>query len=81
MLRTLGASSRQVLGAVLAEAALIGVLASALGIAGGFVFVELIKLMFGASGFELPVTEPPAHASRASSGPCSSASSRRSSPR
>ncbi len=56
MLRTLGASSRQVLGAVLAEAALIGVLASVLGIAGGFVFVELIKLMFGASGFELPVT-------------------------
>ena len=56
MLRTLGASSRQVLGAVLTEAALIGVLASLLGIAGGFVFVELIKLTFQSSGFELPVT-------------------------
>ncbi len=56
MLRTLGASSRQVLGAVLAEAALIGLLASALGIIGGFGFVEIVKAMFGASGFELPVT-------------------------
>ncbi|MDQ2630826.1 MAG: ABC transporter permease, partial [Actinomycetota bacterium] len=56
MLRTLGASSRQVLGAVLAEAALIGLLASVLGIAGGYLFVELVKLMFEASGFELPVT-------------------------
>ena len=56
MLRTLGASSRQVLGAVLAEAALIGILASALGIAGGYGFVEIVKLMFEASGFELPVT-------------------------
>ncbi len=46
MLRTLGASSRQVLGAVLAEALLIGLLASALGIAGGYAFVELVKLMF-----------------------------------
>jgi len=56
MLRTLGASSRQVLGAVLAEAALIGLLASALGIAGGYGFVELVKLMFKGVGFELPVT-------------------------
>ena len=56
MLRTLGASSRQVLAAVLAEAALIGLLASALGIAGGYGFVELVKLMFKAIGFELPVT-------------------------
>jgi putative ABC transport system permease protein len=56
MLRTLGASSRQVLGAVLGEAALIGILASALGIVGGYGFVEITKLMFEASGFELPVT-------------------------
>ena len=56
MLRTMGASSRQVLGAVLAEAFLIGLLASLLGIAGGYGFVELVKLMFEASGFELPVT-------------------------
>jgi putative ABC transport system permease protein len=56
MLRTLGASSRQVLVAVLLEAALIGLLASTLGIAGGFGFVELVKVMFKAGGFELPVT-------------------------
>ena len=57
MLRTLGASARQVLTAVLAEAALIGLLASGLGIAGGFGFVELIKAMFEAFGFSLPVTD------------------------
>lgn len=56
MLRLLGASSRQVLAAVMAEAALIGLLASIMGIAGGFGFVELVKLMFKAIGFELPVT-------------------------
>ncbi len=56
MLRTLGASSRQVLGAVITEATLIGLLASALGIAGGYGFVQIVKLMFEASGFELPVT-------------------------
>jgi putative ABC transport system permease protein len=56
VLRTLGASARQVLSAVLVEAALIGLLASALGIAGGFGFVELIKGLFNAMGFDLPVT-------------------------
>jgi putative ABC transport system permease protein len=56
MLRTLGASARQVLLAVLIEAALIGLLASALGIAGGFGFVELIKGLFESFGFGLPVT-------------------------
>jgi putative ABC transport system permease protein len=57
MLRTLGASARQVLAAVLIEAALIGLLASALGIAGGFGFVELIKGLFESLGFSLPVTD------------------------
>ena len=57
MLRTLGASARQVLTAVLVEAALIGLLASALGIAGGFGFVELIKVLFDSFGFTLPVTD------------------------
>lgn len=56
MLRLLGASSRQVLAAVLAEAALIGLLASIMGIIGGFGFVELVKLLLKAIGFELPVT-------------------------
>jgi putative ABC transport system permease protein len=56
MLRTLGASSRQVMAAVLIEAALVGLLASLLGIAGGFGFVELIKGLFKAMGFELPTS-------------------------
>lgn len=56
MLRTLGASSRQVMAAVLIEAALVGLLASVLGIAGGFGFVELIKGLFKAMGFELPTS-------------------------
>jgi putative ABC transport system permease protein len=56
MLRTLGASSRQVMTAVLVEAALIGLLASVIGIAGGFGFVELIKALFDALGFALPTS-------------------------
>ena len=54
MLRTLGASSRQVLASVLVEAFLVGLLASALGIVGGFGFVELIKAAFKGFGSELP---------------------------
>ncbi|MFL5871174.1 MAG: ABC transporter permease [Solirubrobacterales bacterium] len=56
MLRTLGASRRQVLATVLAEAALVGLLASVLGIAGGFGFVALIEALFKAMGFELPTS-------------------------
>ena len=43
MLRTLGASARQVLATVLLEAVLIGLLASPLGIVGGIGFVALIE--------------------------------------
>jgi len=57
MLRMLGASARQVLGSVLAEALCIGLIASALGIVGGFGFVALIKLLFEAMGFGLPITD------------------------
>jgi putative ABC transport system permease protein len=56
MLRTLGASRRQILATVLAEAALVGLLASVLGIAGGFGFVALIEALFKAMGFELPTS-------------------------
>ena len=56
MLRTLGASSRQVMIAVLVEAALVGLLASLLGIAGGFGFVQLIKGLFELMGFGLPTS-------------------------
>ncbi|MDP8968659.1 MAG: ABC transporter permease [Actinomycetota bacterium] len=56
MLRTLGATARQVLTVVLAEAALVGLLASLLGIAGGFAFVELVEAAFEAVGFSLPTS-------------------------
>lgn len=56
MLRMLGASSRQVMTTVLVEAALVGLLASVLGILGGFGFVELIKSLFKSFGFELPTS-------------------------
>lgn len=49
LLRAVGASRRQVLGSVLLEAAVIGVVAAALGLAGG---VGLAALAFGA--FDLP---------------------------
>ena len=54
MLRTLGAHRRQVLGAVLLEAAVIGLVASVLGLAGGIGFVEGIAALFGVFGLELP---------------------------
>jgi putative ABC transport system permease protein len=54
MLRTLGASSRQVLASVLLEAVVIGLIAAGLGIAGGIGFVELITGLFKALGFDLP---------------------------
>jgi putative ABC transport system permease protein len=56
MLRTLGASGRQVLASVLMEALLIGLLASVVGLAGGFGFVLLITGLFEALGFSLPTS-------------------------
>jgi len=63
MLRTLGASSRQVLASVVLEALLLGIIASVLGIGLGFGFVQLVTTAFKAIGFELPqsgVVVPPA---------------------
>jgi len=54
MLRTLGASSRQVLATVIGEALTLGILASILGIVAGLGFVELVTGAFKAMGFELP---------------------------
>ena len=54
MLRTLGASSRQVLATVIAEAAALGLIASVVGILAGAGFVELLLAAFKALGFELP---------------------------
>jgi putative ABC transport system permease protein len=54
MLRTLGAHRRQVLAAVLLEAAIIGLVASALGILGGIGFVAGIIALFKVFGLDIP---------------------------
>jgi putative ABC transport system permease protein len=56
MLRTLGASRRQILTSVLVEAAAIGLLGALLGIGGGFVLAKLINVIFEAVGADLPTT-------------------------
>jgi putative ABC transport system permease protein len=56
MLRTLGASRRQILGTVMAEAGAIGLLGALLGIAGGFVIAAAIEALFKAFGIDLPTT-------------------------
>jgi putative ABC transport system permease protein len=56
MLRTIGASKRQLLAAVLLEAFVIGLIASLIGLAGGFAFVAMITGLFKAIGFELPTS-------------------------
>jgi putative ABC transport system permease protein len=54
MLRTIGASRRQVLGSVLLEAVVIGVGGSLVGIAAGILFAVLLNAGFGALGLALP---------------------------
>jgi putative ABC transport system permease protein len=54
MLRTLGASRRQVLGSVFSEALVIGVIASALGLAAGIGYAKGIDALFKALGVDLP---------------------------
>jgi putative ABC transport system permease protein len=54
ILRTLGASRRQVLRSVLLEAVLIGLIASVLGIVFGIGFAKLLGALFDAFGFGLP---------------------------
>jgi putative ABC transport system permease protein len=56
MLRTLGASRRQILSTVMAEAGAIGLLGALIGIAGGFVIAAAIEALFKAFGLELPTT-------------------------
>jgi putative ABC transport system permease protein len=56
ILRTLGASRRQILRSVLLEAVVIGLLASLLGIVLGIGFAKLLGLLFDAFGFGLPTT-------------------------
>ncbi|OKJ05237.1 FtsX-like permease family protein [Kitasatospora sp. CB01950] len=54
LLRALGASRRQVLGTTLGEALTLGLLASALGLLGGFGVAAGLKALFAAIGFTLP---------------------------
>lgn len=56
MLRTLGASRRQILTTVLVEAVAIGVLGGLLGIGGGFLVAKAINVLFEAVGADLPTT-------------------------
>jgi putative ABC transport system permease protein len=54
LLRALGARRSQVLAAVVAEAVVIGVVASALGVLGGIGLAVLLKGLFAGFGFALP---------------------------
>ncbi|MEO9177323.1 MAG: FtsX-like permease family protein [Gaiellales bacterium] len=58
MLRTLGASRRQVLSTVTLEALVIGLLSSILGLAGGYLVAAGINAAFRAFGIGIPTTAP-----------------------
>jgi putative ABC transport system permease protein len=54
MLRTLGASRRQIIGSVVLEAFVIGLMASVLGLLAGIGFAPAIGALFDAIGIDLP---------------------------
>jgi putative ABC transport system permease protein len=56
MLRTLGASRRQILTTVLVEAVAIGLLGALIGIAGGFLIALLLNALLETFGVDLPTT-------------------------
>ncbi len=56
LLRTLGASRRQVLNSVIAETLVIGFLASVLGILAGLVLAPALRALLASFGIELPST-------------------------
>jgi putative ABC transport system permease protein len=56
MLRTLGASRRQVLNSIVSEALLLGLLGGVLGLVGGLGFAKGINALFKALGIDLPNT-------------------------
>jgi putative ABC transport system permease protein len=56
LLRTLGASRRQILASVMSEALAIGLLGAAIGIGGGFVMAALLNALLEAFGVDLPTT-------------------------
>jgi putative ABC transport system permease protein len=56
MLRTMGASRRQILTTVIVEALVIGLLAAAVGVGLGIGFASVIRSLFDALGIDLPST-------------------------
>lgn len=54
LMRALGASKRQVLGSVLVEAVVVGIIASLIGLASGVAVAIGLKAMLGALGFGMP---------------------------
>jgi putative ABC transport system permease protein len=54
LLRAVGASKRQVLGSVLAEAVAVGIVASAIGLAAGIAVATALKALLTGLGFGLP---------------------------
>jgi putative ABC transport system permease protein len=56
MLRTLGASRGQILGSVVVEALVIGLLGALLGLAGGYGIAKGLNALFVAIGIDLPTT-------------------------
>jgi putative ABC transport system permease protein len=56
LLRTLGASRRQVLATVVGEAVAIGLAGAVVGIAGGYLIAALLNALFEAIGIDLPTT-------------------------
>ena len=74
LLRTLGATRRQVLNSVLLEALTIGLLGSIVGIVAGLGFAKAINALFKALGIDLPTTGLVLEAARSSCA-CSSARS------
>jgi putative ABC transport system permease protein len=58
MLRALGATPGQVMRSVAGEATVIGVVASVIGIAGGFLVALAVDALFNAIGFGIPTNAP-----------------------
>jgi putative ABC transport system permease protein len=55
LLRALGSTRRQIVAAVAGEALALGVVASALGLVGGLGFAKLLRALFDAAGFGIPL--------------------------
>ncbi|HEY2477244.1 MAG TPA: FtsX-like permease family protein [Solirubrobacterales bacterium] len=58
VLRTLGASRRQILSSVLLEAGGIGLVGAIIGLAGGYAVAAGLRVLFSAIGADLPTTSP-----------------------